>query len=539
MRPAPRACLGGIVVAALGMALTAPPAAAMAAAEGAQETSVTITRPSDGSFVAGVVAVVSEASANTSSVTFAVSTDEALTWSEVGVDTDGSDGWSAVWESHPYSGPALLQATATDGVSEAGDEVSVVADNAAPTVRLSVSRHAFSPNGDGKKDTTVLKAQTNEPTLIRIEILDREDRVLRRWSSRGATTSFTARWQGRASQRRLRDGVYRIRAHAEDAVGYSSDARRSVVIDTRAPRFASLRISRTLFTQVGTLRTSYKLRDRAQRFRVQLQIADRLGVIRRIRHGSRKQSEIAYKTRYGNGAPLHPGRYSARVRVSDDAGNTRLSDKKLWVMRQPVRAKIFERLANVGRRVALTFDDCNHPDAWDRILRTLANFRVKATFFCSGQQVLVHRDVAKRTVREGHAIGSHGWDHALLSGRSQSETEWRIRADARLWWGISRDTTASLYRPAYGGYDRNVLAAAGATGHGRVVMWDVDSLDYATSSPNAISSRVLREARPGSIILVHVLDQTAAALPAILRGLAQRDLLAVDLHRLFRAAGYR
>lgn len=530
------------VAGAITLLLTAGPLAPYASAGGtaaSEAASVVITSPSDDAVVTGAVTVAAEASEGTREVTFVVSTDGGASWMPIATDATAADGWMATWDSGDYSGRAILQATARDGVSEASDTVSIVVDNQRPTVSLSLSRRVFSPNDDGRKDTTTLKALSDELADLTLEVIDRDGMVRRTWHTSGMQRRLVIKWGGRAGARRLVDGRYTLRAEAVDSVGLRADATKRVVIDTRAPRIRSVRMGPTLFTRTGVLETRYRLRDRSRDFSVRLQIADRVGAVAQIRRRSGRYGEIRYRTRYRNGDPVYPGLYTARLRIADDAGNVTLSRRRLWRMHRPVKARVFTRLNTVGRRVALTFDDCNYSGAWRRILRVLATSRIKATFFCSGEQVALDRELGRQTVKDGHAIGSHGWDHALLSGRSQSDAEWRIRADARVWWDVARDTTVPLYRPAYGGYGRNVVAAAGATGHGRVVMWDVDSLDYRTSSPSAIAGRVLREVRPGSIVLLHVLDRTADALPAILRGLAQRHLRPVDLHHFFRAGGYR
>lgn len=503
-----------------------------------ETVSVVITSPADDASVTQDVAAAADASESTTEVTFEVSTDTGTTWTTTGTDVTATDGWTTTWHSDGYSGYAMLRATATDGTAAAADTVTVVVDSSPPVVSLGRSRRVFSPNNDGRKDTTTLSALSDEPAELTLEVVDGDGRVRRTWSSSSSETSLIIDWEGRADGRRLPDGRYTLRANGVDRVGLRADSATALVIDTRAARVRSLRIRPRLFTSTDVLKARYRLRDRSRDFKVTLQIRDRIGRIGEVRRRSGRDGALRYRTRYRNGDPLYPGRYSAALLVEDDAGNVMMSRDVSWRMHRPVRARVFKRLEGVGRRIALTFDDCNHPEAWRRILGTLAAWRVKATFFCSGEQIAAKREVARRTVRDGHAIGSHGWDHALLTGRSPSDSEWRIRADARLWWDVARDTTAPLYRPAYGGYDHNVLAAAGATGHGRVVMWDVDSLDYLNASPSAISGRVLSQVRPGSIVLLHVLDRTAAALPTILRGLSQRQLLPVDLHRFFRAGGY-
>ena len=513
------------------------PRAVMAAP--AENLTVVITTPAEDSVVSGRVAVAAEASEGTIQVDFSVSTDGGITSTPIGSDNTSADGWTASWSSEGYSGAALITATATDGTLQATDEVGVRADNAPPRVSVGVSRRAFSPNGDGRKDAVVLTASSNEPTDLTLQIVDREGRVRRRWVSDKATTSFEVPWNGRAARQALRDGRYIVRATGVDRVGLPGRGSRPVVIDTAGPRIRSLRIGPKLFVRSGTLTARYRLRDRSARFSVRLQIRDRLGPTARATRVSGNNSEVRFATRYSDGTVLYPGRYSARLIVEDDAGNVTRSRNIDWRMHRPVDARNFKRLKDAGRRVALTIDDCNDPGAWARMLDILQSFRTKATFFCSGQMVARYPELARRTVADGHAIGSHGWDHQYMMGKPQAETEWRIRADARVWWDLTRETTAAFYRPAFGYHDRDGMRAASATGHGRVIMWDVDSIDYGTSSPSLISNRVIRESRPGSIVLLHVLDRTADALPSILRGLAQRDLQPVDLYRLFRAGGYR
>jgi len=84
---------------------------------------VAITHPTDGSTVSGTVTVAADAS-----------DDDAVTQVEffvdggsIGVDTDGSDGWSATWDTTAYSaGSHTVAATATDTADQtASDAVSV------------------------------------------------------------------------------------------------------------------------------------------------------------------------------------------------------------------------------------------------------------------------------------------------------------------------------------------------------------------------------------------------------------------------------
>jgi peptidoglycan/xylan/chitin deacetylase (PgdA/CDA1 family) len=188
----------------------------------------------------------------------------------------------------------------------------------------------------------------------------------------------------------------------------------------------------------------------------------------------------------------------------------------------------------VGRRVALTFDDCNSRPAWYTILNTLRAHRLKAAFFCPGRQVLAAPDAARRTLADGHTIGSHGWDHANFKQLPYGSALTRLVSDREVWWRLARASPTPFFRPPYAAYTRATFAAAGRSGYSAVVLWDVDPSDYGNPSSSVVASRVLRAVRPGSIVLMHVTGQTAAALPTILRGLHSRGLRPEGLAQLWR-----
>jgi peptidoglycan/xylan/chitin deacetylase (PgdA/CDA1 family) len=50
-----------------------------------------------------------------------------------------------------------------------------------------------------------------------------------------------------------------------------------------------------------------------------------------------------------------------------------------------------------------------------RILKLLANYDVRATFYVPAVSALIHPDEQRRVVAEGHEIGIHGWIHELNS----------------------------------------------------------------------------------------------------------------------------
>ena len=59
----------------------------------------------------------------------------------------------------------------------------------------------------------------------------------------------------------------------------------------------------------------------------------------------------------------------------------------------------------------LTFDDGPTEQVTPRILDTLKQYNVKATFFMMGKMIDANRDLAKRVYEEGHLLAGHSYSH--------------------------------------------------------------------------------------------------------------------------------
>lgn len=439
--------------------------------------------------------------------------------------------------------PPDEEAAARDLQREARDE-GTEADDAAiesHAVTVSASPSAFSPNGDGVKDQTVITVEATEPVSVELEILDEDGATLREWSGAAAPGApFEVEWKGRAGGPVVPDGPYVARATGTDGLGAVSEDQVGIVVDTKAPRITWKRVWPEPLGDQKWIRFRQRVRDRSPRVELRLVVEDAVSAvgITNVKRNS-GVSKIRWRARYEGGGKLFPGNYRTRLRAVDDAGNSKWSTYLPWRVHREVAAKVYTRLVAAGKRVALTFDDCHFSGAWSRILSTLKEKNVTAAFFCPGQQMAAYPGLTRRTVRQGHTIAAHAWDHALLTGKSVSYTSGRLASDRNTAWSIAERTTAPYFRPPYGAYDANVLTGARVSYHPRVMMWDVDPLDWQRPGSGVIRSRVVTGARRGSVILMHTLDQTATALPGIINGLRAKGLKPVGLPTLFRKAGLR
>ncbi|MBD0291261.1 MAG: polysaccharide deacetylase family protein, partial [Thermoleophilia bacterium] len=400
----------------------------------------------------------------------------------------------------------------------------VLTVRAAPTV--------ISPNGDGRKERTTVKVAVAEPVSLDVAVLDGRGRTLRVLLGHASVTSSAAVvWNGRdAGGARVPDGRYRLVVTATDDADVSSSASGAVRVDTVAPRLAWR--GGAGIVRARALRVPFEARDRSHRLAASFRVVGEYGHVKR--RWKRRLSPGSGAVRLGRPAVLRttPGVYRLTGAIEDVAGNrSRLHASPPYRLDHGAETRILARVENAGRYVALTFDDCVFESSWQSILETLERAHVKAAFFCPGAQVRAHPSLAARTVSAGHTLGSHGWDHGPLHALGYGAVLWRLLRDRDIWWRW-RAAATPYFRPVGGAYNPTVLAAAGAAGYRYTVLWDVDPRDWTDPGVGAIVARAVGSARPGSVILLHVKPQTAAALRLVVHGLRRRALRPIALDDL-------
>lgn len=187
--------------------------------------------------------------------------------------------------------------------------------------------------------------------------------------------------------------------------------------------------------------------------------------------------------------------------------------------------------------VALTLDDGPTPAGADYALAVLGRFNAKATFFLIGQDIEKHPDHARRIYEAGHELANHSYSHQRMIVRSTRFYEEEIaRTDALLRKVGGMKPT--LFRPPFGKKLVGLPLAARRQGY-RMVMIDVEEPLDVGDDPRAYANRIVREARPGSIILMHVMyrsNETARrAMPLVIAGLQARGLRVVTVGELMKA----
>jgi polysaccharide deacetylase family sporulation protein PdaB len=209
------------------------------------------------------------------------------------------------------------------------------------------------------------------------------------------------------------------------------------------------------------------------------------------------------------------------------------------LVRMPINAVVKRLQPGPGDKlVALTFDDGPWPLYTEQILDILRDEQVKATFFMVGRRVQRQPDVARRVVLEGHLIGNHSMSHKSFAAASPKEIERQIEK-CRAAIKHHADIETNWVRPPYGAMDAAAWKIAKKT-DSRVVRWSVDSLDWRRPGAKKIAKRVVKQVKPGAVILLHDgggdRSQTVKALPQVIKALKAKGYIFVTVEGLYKAA---
>ena len=189
-----------------------------------------------------------------------------------------------------------------------------------------------------------------------------------------------------------------------------------------------------------------------------------------------------------------------------------------------------------GPYIALTFDDGPSATLTPKLLDLLAARHLKATFFVVGQNAADHPDILKRAVREGHEIANHSWSHPNLGKMSDDAVRRELqKTDDAITAAIGKRPT--LMRPPYGSITAHQKKWIHDEFGYRIILWDVDPLDWKRPGPSVVTARIVKETKPGSIVLAHdIHPPTIEAMPGTFDQLMKKGFKSVTVTELIGMA---
>lgn len=194
------------------------------------------------------------------------------------------------------------------------------------------------------------------------------------------------------------------------------------------------------------------------------------------------------------------------------------------------------RIDTDERLVALTFDDGPTQKGVEAVLPSLERYEIEATFFLVGESVASDPAAARQLHDAGHELGNHTYTHRRMLARWPSTYADEIeRTNALL--RAAGEAKPSLLRPPYAKRLIGFPMAASNADY-RMITWDVEEPGMV-DDPHAYADEILRNVRPGSIVLMHPMygnqDVVRDALPLIIERLRQRGYRMVTVSELLKA----
>ena len=189
-----------------------------------------------------------------------------------------------------------------------------------------------------------------------------------------------------------------------------------------------------------------------------------------------------------------------------------------------------------GPYVALTFDDGPSENLTPELLDILKAHHIHATFFVIGENAARYPEILQRAVREGHEVGSHSWSHPAFAKMSENAVRRELqKTDDAIRSAIGHSPT--LLRPPYGSITAHQKQWIHADFGYDIILWDVDPLDWKRPGSTVVMNRIVKETRPGSIVLSHDIHPgTIAAMPETFDKLQAKGFKFVTVSELIKMA---
>jgi peptidoglycan-N-acetylglucosamine deacetylase len=143
----------------------------------------------------------------------------------------------------------------------------------------------------------------------------------------------------------------------------------------------------------------------------------------------------------------------------------------------------------------LTFDDGPVPGVTDFVLKSLKDYKARATFFCLGENAEVYTGLYKQIILEGHLIGNHSWNHPDAFRVNNSDFFKNIERADKIF-------ASKLFRPPFGRLWPWQIHRLSKKYN--IVMWNVMIPDFKSGlDGDKMIRRLTKNLHDGSIIVMH------------------------------------
>lgn len=153
-----------------------------------------------------------------------------------------------------------------------------------------------------------------------------------------------------------------------------------------------------------------------------------------------------------------------------------------------------------NNKILLTFDDGPIPQSTEIILRELSIHKIKALFFCVGDNIRKYPELTKEILVAGHSIGNHTFNHKTLRTLSYEEKISQIKLFNQLLKN-DFDYDVKYFRPPHGRFQLTTNSLLKKNDL-KNVMWSLLTYDYKNNL-ELVKFAVTNFLNKDSIIVLH------------------------------------
>lgn len=157
------------------------------------------------------------------------------------------------------------------------------------------------------------------------------------------------------------------------------------------------------------------------------------------------------------------------------------------------------------KSVYLTFDAGYDNGMLDKILDTLKEKNVKATFFVTGDFVKRFPKLVLRIYHEGHLACNHSYSHKKITSLTKNELNDDLKKLENEYYKLTGLEMIHYFRPPEGEFDRTSLLNLKELGY-KTIFWSIAYKDWVVdeqSGKDYCVKTIMDNLHNGAIILMH------------------------------------
>jgi peptidoglycan/xylan/chitin deacetylase (PgdA/CDA1 family) len=151
-------------------------------------------------------------------------------------------------------------------------------------------------------------------------------------------------------------------------------------------------------------------------------------------------------------------------------------------------------------KVLLTFDDGPNPGTTEIILKKLSEEKIKALFFCVGNNIQKYPDLINQIKEADHTFGNHTFNHKVLNKISNEEKDYQISSVNKI-FKEQFDIKLKYFRPSHGRFQLSTSSLM-KKHQLKNIMWSLLTYDYKNDL-SIVKFAVEKYLKLNSIIVLH------------------------------------